>query len=434
MCRKMMVACLLLAMAVLFVGADADAMADVTLTWQGYELRVISITTDEDEITEVFKEPIPADGFLVLANLTTTDGSAIDAGTSRECGNEFLLTDADGNVERPMSVNADNGNLALIFYHRQWWPQSADRTLTLSVSPLEKVPDAMLSAILTWQGMQIKVASATSDRAALAGWEWPDEGYLLRIQFEAENQAAVLDDAVAIYKHEIILTDGNQRKYRAIDAVVPSNPGVFSLIYCIDGTPIAAMDSLTLNVKPNAALWMDGYFDEANTQPFQAFCPKNPQAHRIAIALEDASMFAYDSGAAIAEPEDALSATEATLGDIRSELLELFDDNDWGIAGDSDLASVVIGVHINYPLAGRYGVGGSIRAFNCVLTLTAYDPITKEKITSLQVGSFFGNTISVSIGSSVIWKHVPSIAAVDEAKKDAFVSDLRDFWETWEKP
>jgi hypothetical protein len=83
-------------------------------------------------------------------------------------------------------------------------------------------------------------------------------------------------------------------------------------------------------------------------------------------------------------------------------------------------------------LAGKYGEVGQISAYNCTLTLTAYDALTHTKIASLQARSFFDDTVRVLPGVGITWKRLPYPS--DAEDKDGFVKSLAAYGETWTPP
>jgi hypothetical protein len=65
-----------------------------------------------------------------------------------------------------------------------------------------------------------------------------------------------------------------------------------------------------------------------------------------------------------------------------------------------DLASVVIIVNLQYSLAGHYGPVGTISAYNSQVTLTAYGMEDRQMIAQVELWERYGDTISISVGSS----------------------------------
>ena len=429
-----------------------------THDWQGHKMRAISITTDENEIRKVFTDPTPAQGYLALVRLTTTDGSRITEDKARQFNNEFLLADNEGiNSERPMRHYLDGENLALIFYMRNWHQNPA---LSLTVNPPAGTTSGkLLDTRLTWKGQRLKVASTTNDRAALANLtklEWPEKGYLLAIKLENEDGSALPNDILGHHAHEFAITDGMNNEYRPKEAFIhkwisdedwaeatpvalkPYTTVAISMIYEIDADPVPAVESFALSVKPRGVLWADASFRDANTLPLNSFVPKAPNANTAAIFLEIDSLYAYNSGIAVENIDRAFTVLDAALNDIRDGLQAAFGRSTLTISNNPDLASIAVGVKIRYPLAGDYYIEGystpSLKAYNCVLTLTAYDAVTKKAVSTLTIGAHYGSSVTAVRGANTIWKDIPKISDADETRMGTFIYELLNFWSAWTPP
>jgi len=296
--------------------------------------------------------------------------------------------------------------------------------LSLFVSPVfcgEAAGDKIF-----WQGHEFEISSFITDRELLSGYEWPEEGRLLQIKLFTTDDAAIPETMFVIYAHEFVVLDGAGGVYRPFEALPETDDGTrVTLTYHIDA-PVAS-DGYKLDIWRRGALWADAHYRGAGS-PFKGFVSEDPHAFVCAVALEDNSMYRYDKNAAITNPDDAFKELGGDLKEIIGGLKKIFNDSGITVSDDPNAASVVIGVNVQYPLAGKYGAGGAIKAYNCVLTLTAYDAVTHKKITGFTVGSYFGNTISVQAGVTTTWKYVPSVAAADAADRSAFIGALRDHW------
>ena len=280
---------------------------------------------------------------------------------------------------------------------------------------------------LYWQGYELEVVSVINDRYSLAGYEWPEAGYLVQFRLAVKNKMLVPDDVFATYSQEFVLLDG-ERVYRPFDAYSNTNDETFfTLTYKILKNEIP-VEKLKLDIWRRGALWANAHFRGAAESPFKYFISKDPKKQICAIALEDGSMYRYDKSVAVINPDEAFKELNDELKNVINGLRDILSKDQIIISDDPDQASVVIGVNIQYPLAGKYGTGGAIKAYNCVLTLTAYDAKTHNKLAALTVGSYFGNTISIQAGATAIWKYIPSPDAADDINKNEFIFALRNFW------
>lgn len=414
----------------MLVSASVASAQEEDILWQGHTLAISRISTDNSEISALYTDPIPAQGYLALLLLDTLDGTPITGEELESHAKDFLLTDAEGNVTRPMESvpQYDGHDIGLVFYVRS--DETDSQELRLSVQPHEKIPDAILNAELDWQDRQLIVVSSTADRAALNAVNWPDNGYMINVSFRTKDESLILGSRISAYDYEIVLTDGKEYYMPSKAYYTSSAEGTdyFVLSYTIQGDSFPALDDLALAVRPSNALWLYASARGAAAAPFAQFSAQSPEARTIALALEDSSKFAYNSVIAAKNPQKAFEDLDTNLREIRSDLRALL-GNSVTFSDDPDLASVVIGIDIQYPSAGRFGTTGSINAYNCTLLLTAYDANTHEPIAQLETGNYYGSSISVSQGTTVVWKKVPALSAAKQEDQEAFASALQAFWE-----
>ena len=284
-----------------------------------------------------------------------------------------------------------------------------------------------LSERIHWQGHELEILSYAPGGAAASDRERSGEGRLAQVRLAPADKLRVPDNILAAYSHEFVLLDGDDGVYRPIEARQDTDGDSIILTYKISEKDDAS-DNLKLDVWRRGALWANAYYRLAARSPFRLFIPKDPRPFTYSIALDDQSMYRYDKKSAIANPDDAFDELSDELGVIATWLKEALPEREFAASDDPDLASVVIGVSVQYPLAGKYGVGGMIKAYNCVLTLTAYDSSNHRSIAALTAGAYFGNTISVQSGATATWKQVPSPAAADAEAIENFIRAVKDFW------
>ena len=419
---------------VLALPNTVSAEMAASVIWQGHMLKLEQITRDSNEISKISKNPFPAQGYLALVQLSITDGTVITEAEMEQYGHEFMLEDSENNLFRPSSYGlfSDGSDIGIVFYIRD--DGTDDSSLRCYVQPPESVPDTILNAELRWQGRPLAVTTGTLDKAALSQFEWPENGYLIRIEFETTDDSMLWESEIEADGHEIVLTDGEAHQYvyrdrRVVFTKSPHEASSFSLIYAVTGDPPPAADRLALDVRPTLALWIDSAARFAETQSLDRFVPHTPATHTVALALENDTKYRYDSDSAKMNPEAAFLGLESTIEDMVADLSVVFGDS-VTITSDPNLASVVIGIDIQYPLAGHYGISGEVKAYDCVLTLTAYEAISHNAISTLKTGNYYGATISVSQGVTEIRQKIPRVADSASSEKRAFISELEDFWNT----
>jgi len=403
------------------------------LLWQGHGLRLEKISVDWNEIVRYEAIPFPADGFLAMALLHVIDGSQIADEELERHQAQFLLSDGKGNHARPTHyLRASGDAFGLLFYFKVF-PQN-DEIFDLCVLPLDEAPPITAEAEISWQGYRLAVVSCTNDQTLMPGREWPVSGYLVKIELMSAGDSQLPWHALfePEYLHEIVLTDHGGRVYQHIDGWLGQNAlhdqPMMTLFYEIASEPLPSMENLELVVRPCPVPWFSPYAYIADTAPFREFIPQNPKTKTASVFLEASSKYGIDSSVAAAHPQEALRALETELNEVYASLANAFGDG-IAISEDPHSASVIIGVHIKYPLAGHYGVTGSVSAYNCELTLTAYDATSHTEIAGVQIGDYFGNTLSITPGWTRTWKRIPPLADADADEMAAFIADLLAYWD-----
>jgi len=282
--------------------------------------------------------------------------------------------------------------------------------------------------VLYWQGYEFTVASFVTDRDAFTGYDWPENGRLVQVNLNSKNKTRIPENVFTTYSHEFVLLNGPDGVFRPFE-IRAGLPDGSSLVLTYRIEKPGANDSYKIDIWRRGALWTDAAY-RGSGPPFKFFAPKDPKPFLYATALEDFSLYRYDKAAAIINPDEAFKELSDEMRLISDGLKEIFNNYEIKPAESPDFASVVIGVNIQYPLAGKYGTGGAIRAYNCVLTLTAYEAKTHKKLTELIIGSYFGNTVSVQAGATATWKFMPSPAAADTEKKNEFIKVLREYFDS----
>lgn len=70
-----------------------------------------------------------------------------------------------------------------------------------------------MDAELLWQERQLIVTACTTDEAALSGYEWPENGYLVSVRYSTKDNEVIPIDLIEAYMHEIVLSDGDGQEY-----------------------------------------------------------------------------------------------------------------------------------------------------------------------------------------------------------------------------
>ena len=403
-----------------------------SVLWQERELVVEDITKDMQAVTAVCEGPYPAEGALVLVQLTMADGDTITEAELDAHAGAFLLAADEDTQARPFAwalyAQGEPYTLGIVFYIRT--PGVTMDALHLRVQPLDEMPEAIRGAVLGWQGRQLVVNGWTTDKAALASLGWPETGYLVRVAFSAQDGGAIPDDIIENYRHELQLTDGGAYRVVYREGWLPWSPEgttSFSLLYAVEGEAVPPPAALTLTVARTPALWLHAGFRAEHSLPFAEYVPHSPAPRTVALVLENFSQYAAGSPYAMERPQAALDALAEPLQRVRDGLAEMFGDA-ITLTDDPALASVVVGIQVRYPLAGSYGTAGTVKAYNCVLTLTAYDAVTHAVLATLRAGDYFGDTITVSPGQSRVWKQVPMPGDAAQEDRAAFLDSLNAGW------
>jgi hypothetical protein len=415
------------------MAAPAAAAESPVIIWHSHELKVERLTIDPYEVGPVAPYPLPPRGDVVLVLMNSAGGAAITDEEIALFYEAFMLTDGRGH-----SARAGHGfkgiqgyDLGLLIYMENGISDIAGLTLTVDLSDPEKPED---TGIL-WHGTTLEVIALTDDINTPADDGMPEAGYRVCLTLAAWDGTHFSAGFISAHAYEIVLADSDGREYAYSDVQYDENHPItgttrfFSLIYSIDaGMPL---EQLTPRVRLTPAMWADAGYRGMNTLPFNAFRPAYPALRTAAIALEDISQYRYDSDMAAKHPAAALDALDAELQSVRSALVVLFGDTAV-ISDDPDAASVLIGVSILYQPFKYTDPYGALTAYNCTLTLTAYDALTHEPVTSLTVSAQYGETITAAAGTQVMYQPVPDIGSAADGAADAFMRGLEMFWDACE--
>ena len=282
------------------------------------------------------------------------------------------------------------------------------------------------------------------DKATLSRYDWPEQGYLLQIRFTTIDGALIPRTMLTLYESDIILLDPALNQYSIVPgSTIIYDPGdtptwetveeanSFALLYRFEGEQVPSPEVLLPFIQPRGALWLRPQFRVKDAAPIAGYIPVNPTKFYYAMFLEDQSFYLPDNQTrAINEPDEAFRVLENDLNQTANKLMAWFDGEPF-IHADPPYASVNIGIDIKFPFAGTYrppmGVG-SVSAYNCELTLTAYDAMTHQPIATLTIGEYFGQTINVQVGVNKVWKNIPDLNSADSQEMDKFIKALNDFW------
>ena len=176
----------------------------------------------------------------------------------------------------------------------------------------------------------------------------------------------------------------------------------------------------------HSMLWTYEDFEEYYGQSFDAFRPASPQPFTCLVVLDPQAQSSHDT---------LYTNSDEDSQEIRSKIMEyVYGDGGWHqvdptsligsvaeekgmrayvnahevpvtFTNNPDLASVVVIVNLQYSLAGRYGLTGTVSAYNSQVTLTAYGMEDRQMIGQVELWERFGDTISISAGSSWTQKY-----------------------------
>jgi len=413
----------------LYVGISCAE--EEAISWQGHALSVERITTEYNDISKVLSGPTPAIGYHVLFLLRATDGSTIAQADADQYGRDFILHDGVNNSMRPSSVILDHEgyDLGILFYVSA---SSADAaTLRLDVEEQARTPDHIAAAKLSWQGLGLSVSDWTIDKATLSQYTWPENGYWAAAVFRTQD-IPITAAQFEMGQYEIVLADDSGREYICSDSWMSSEmnkPTAFRLIYMIDGDAPPPPELLSFRVRPLKILWFDADARSKSAVPFSLFKPEQPEAKTFALALDNAAQYRYNARAAAGNPEAAFKELEQELSLIESDLSAMFSDA-ITLTKAPSRASVLVFINIQYQKGARYGIAGEVSSYGCVMTLTAYDALTHAQIAVMQLEKHFGDTISVTQGTSLVVQNVPRIADATQEQKTMFLVPLLEALQT----
>ena len=416
--------CLLIAVLSMCLCMGAGLAEATAITWQGHELTIEAVTTESEAIAKVLSGPSPAEGYHVLFLLKLTDGSAITQAEADDYGKDFMLSDGANGIARPsgLALQYEGYDLGILFYVRDY--QMRPETLHLVVAEQARMPKSIADATLSWQGLELSAVGWTTDKTMLSHYTWPESGYLARVTFGTRD-IPITAAQFQMGQYEIVLLDEAGREYICTAsnmALEQNKPTEFRLIYTIDDAAMPP-DTLSCRVRPLPILWFSSEAKSEYAVPFSEFTPGEPKPFTVALALANEAKHHHSARVAAADPQKAFEQLANELTEIKADLAALLGDT-ITITSDPNEASALIFVDIQYPEAGKYGTAGAVRAHNCVLTLTAYDAFTHAEIAAMQAANRFGDTISVTPGTSVVAKEIPGIADAAQEQRTAFLDSL----------
>ena len=169
---------------------------------------------------------------------------------------------------------------------------------------------------------------------------------------------------------------------------------IVSLALLLFATAFAQVSEESIFISP---LWEFEKFREQpeEDEPSREFVPNKPERGSWTMMLSKKSQYQAMGGEAGADVDQAFYHLGDDLTILHKNIRELFShvnkyNSPYFVTdqGDPNCSSVAIVVEIKYPYAGAYAVHGTIRAYNCELTLTAYNMITHEFIAELTLGNY----------------------------------------------
>lgn len=205
--------------------------------------------------------------------------------------------------------------------------------------------------------------------------------------------------------------------------LIALNPAVPAQASQTDGseTEERAETEAVLPQISHSMLWTYKDFEEYYGQSYDVFRPASPQPYTCLVVLDPAAQSSHDT---------LYTNSDEDTQEIRSKIMEyVYGDGGWSridpsnpigavpeekgmrayvnaneipvtFTNNPDLASVVIIVNLQYSLAGHYGPVGTISAYNSQVTLTAYGMEDRQMIAQVELWERYGDTISISVGSS----------------------------------
>ena len=197
----------------------------------------------------------------------------------------------------------------------------------------------------------------------------------------------------------------------------------------------------------HSMLWTYEDFEEYYGQSFDDFRPASPQPFTCLLVLDPNAQSSHDT---------LYTNSDEDTQEIRSKIMEyVYGDGGWpgkeavntigavteekGIrayvkaneipvtfTNNPDLASVVIIVNLQYSLAGHYGFTGTVSAYNSQVTLTAYGMEDRQMIGQVELWERYGDTISISAGSSWTQKWPADPNHLENAEEEAAFAAFMD--------
>jgi len=445
------------------------------LEWRGYLLTV-------EEVTHKAAGKKHTQATVVMK---TADGTGLAKEVVSAHKEDFVLDYQGYSLSRPSSARADKDTLKLVFQVKNIPSQDFEgEDCVFYVSPVERGRPEIMGTPLFWKGYRLRLDRFMNDGLAVTDMireRYPERDSPVedRMPDLFWSQQFVLAEITAFSEQKGVVPDGGNLREMAealmlesgdADACSPVLTFVrkssFQAVFIADlSVPLADMRLAMPETKPFPAgpLWVSGNWDDdsgggpsAADAPFSEFIPQYPERYACALMLEDASAFRPARGKARPRQHmrEAMETLEDDLYEISAYLTGMFGDGDDAeeltVTDDPDEASVIIGVNIQFPSAGKVRDEDdrerAYPAFQYSLTLTAYDAVTHRKIGRLKASNRFGGGAGAEgYGYEPFWMSddpgdgtegiVQSLPDLSEASgRHGFVNALNAFWKNWEPP
>jgi len=415
--------------------------------------------------------------------LKTVDGSDITKDEVTAYKEDFVLDYQGYSLCRPSSGQAVKGTLKLVFNVRNIPHQDFEsEDCIFYVSPIDRGSPEIMGTSLYWKGYRLRLDQYMNDGLAITNMIreqypehdspiedimpdlfWSDQFVLVEMTVFSDQKGITLDKG-NLYEmaEEIMLTgDDTDTCWPVLTFVRKSS---FQAIFIVDlSVPLANLRPTMPDTKPFPAgpLWVGGKWDDdsedepaAADVPLSAFVPEYPESYTCVLMLEDAS--AYEPAEGKTRPrqhmKEAIESLEDDLYVISWRLNYMFEEEEgmeaFSITTDPNEASVIIGVNIQFPYAGKYRDEEDRElvypAYNYTLVLTAYDAVTYKKIGTLKASNQFSGRISVyDYDMFYIYDNIddetegivqPLPDITESSGRRSFINALNAFWKKWEPP
>jgi hypothetical protein len=432
--------------------------------------------------------------------MKVADGTDITKEEVSAYKEDFVLDYQGYSLCRPSSAQADKDRLRLVFtvknipnqdFESEDYIQDFEsEDCIFYVSPIERGSPEIMETPLFWKGYRLRLDQYMNDGLAVTNMIrdrypehnspiednmpdlfWSRQFVLVEMTVFSDQKGVTLDRGNLSEMAEAIVLagDGAETCWPVLTFVGKSS---FQAIFITDlSIPLADLrptmpDTIPFRIGPLwvgenwSYYWEDYRKDEPAVSesvpdvPFSDFIPGNPERYTCALMLEDASAYGPAQGKTRPRQhmQEAIDSLRDDLYEISSYLCDMFGDEEdekgLTITDDPNEASVIIGVNIQFPSAGKYRDEEDREqiypAYNYSLVLTAYDALTHKRIGSLKASSRFSGSISV-YDYETFWINddlddetegiVQSLPDLSESPGMlSFVNALNAFWQGWEPP